>query len=400
MDKNIINSPGSQSLLFQDPRRSPSAASYLTAAEHFPATSKSTSRVRSGSSSNSSAYRLGGDDDTVTISSPLNVTVDLGRTPREKHSSQHSWTSGSLSPIGPHYSSNRSSFASRPTSPSRSPSPAHHADVPKGVDSDTDAETSDTTHVLAPAPPPKDEKHSKALHAYTPSEMSLDPDMTTGDLSEYVVDGSPVERTSHSTFIAPALPPIRFSMNNADFSELLDSVNGLPVLKSPDNQTKKSKESQGNVPSTPPPTAVPMSIPKPPSGERLSAMSTGMEEQVNPTMTLTPVQDDATDSTVVIDQSPEVNKVQTAKQSELDNILRRLRESINSAKDRGASQVQVDINFADTVIELLESRDTAFFQLKTKLDGMNVRPLFCLTYVLEVCSLYYDSARVNVTLLV
>jgi hypothetical protein len=395
LDQNIINSPGSQSLRFQDPRRSPSAASYLTAAEHFPATSKPTSRVRSGSSSNSSAYRLGGDDDTVTISSPLNASFDLGRTPREKHSSQHSWTSGSLSPIGPHYSSNRSSFASRPTSPSRSPSPAHHADVPKGVDSDTDAETSDTAHVLAPAPPPKDEKHSKALHAYTPSEMS--PDMTTGDLSEYAVDESPVEQTSHSTFIAPALPPIRFSMNNADFSELLDSVNGLPALK-PDNQAKRGKESQGSVPSTTPPTAMSISIPKPPSGERLSAMSTGNEEQVNPTMTLTPVQDDATDSTVVIDQSPEVNKVQTAKQLELDNILRRLRGSINSAKDRGARQVQVDINFADTVIELLESRDTAFCRLKTKLDGMNVRPLLCLTYVLEACSLYYDSAKVNVTL--
>jgi hypothetical protein len=39
--------------------------------------------------------------------------------------------------------------------------------------------------------------------------------------SEISHESSPVEQTSHSTFIAPALPPIRFSMSGADFGDFM-----------------------------------------------------------------------------------------------------------------------------------------------------------------------------------
>lgn len=269
-------------------------------------------------------------------------------------------------------------------------------DVPKGIDSDTDAETEMAHHMMAPALPPKD---LKPLHASGLSGTTTDSDMTAGGMPEDAVDGSPVERISHSTFIAPALPPIRFSMNNADFTELFNSVNGHPFAESLDSKSKQKKVSQGNVSSISPPTAASASMPKPPSSGRLSSPSTGKEEQVNPTMTLTSVQDDASDSTIITHQSTETNKSQNVQQSDLDTVLLRLRESINSAKEKGGRQVQVDIDFADTAIELLESRNTAFCQLKTKLDGMNVSALFCLTKYSKHPHFIY-SARVNVTSLV
>ena len=39
--------------------------------------------------------------------------------------------------------------------------------------------------------------------------------------SEVSRESSPVEQTSHSTFIAPALPPIRFSMSGSDFGDFM-----------------------------------------------------------------------------------------------------------------------------------------------------------------------------------
>ncbi|KAF5389416.1 hypothetical protein D9757_004336 [Collybiopsis confluens] len=58
-----------------------------------------------------------------------------------------------------------------------------------------------------------------------------------------------------ATFIAPALPPIRFSLDAADFSDLFKSVGGniknLGIL----SENQEQKASDGDVPMTPPPSA-------------------------------------------------------------------------------------------------------------------------------------------------
>ncbi|CAL1706632.1 unnamed protein product [Somion occarium] len=132
---------------------------------------------------------------------------------------------------------------------SRPTSPAHRADVPHGIESgtDTEAEGEDTrrTHNgrynddRPPAPPPKEGKAGKR-----PPDLKLntvvdnkDDASDAGQLdsevsSEVSHESSPVEQTSRSTFIAPALPPIRFSLGAADFSDLLKSVGGPQSLKS------------------------------------------------------------------------------------------------------------------------------------------------------------------------
>lgn len=132
-------------------------------------------------------------------------------------------------------------------SKSRSISPAHRADVPQNIESETDTEAesdhsahrSQIRNSEPPSPPPKEDKD---IFTET-SDADLDMSITTQlDNGSDDTESSPVEHTSHSTFIAPALPPIRFSMNTADFSELFNSVGGMPSIKSMDHLAKLSEE--------------------------------------------------------------------------------------------------------------------------------------------------------------
>jgi Rho-type GTPase-activating protein 1/2 len=131
-----------------------------------------------------------------------------------------------------------------PRSASRPTSPAHHVDVPHSIESgtDTDPESEEiyasdsVAGTLPPLPPPKETKGLKT--GTRPPQLKLDtiqvetddrPDLSQVDSEDFSEDfshedGSLVESTSHSTYIAPALPPIRFSVVGSDFSDLLNTV--------------------------------------------------------------------------------------------------------------------------------------------------------------------------------
>ncbi|GLB37138.1 putative protein kinase C conserved region 1 (C1) domains (Cysteine-rich domains) [Lyophyllum shimeji] len=143
---------------------------------------------------------------------------------------------------------------------SRSVSPAYRADVPHSVESETDEtdpegenndRRSQERESLPPAPPPKE---AKDLSWSRDSSVAIDADSSALDSgSEELSESSPVERTSHSTFITPALPPIRLSMTSTDFSELFNSMGGFPSRQSLD---RLAKISEGETSArTPPPTA-------------------------------------------------------------------------------------------------------------------------------------------------
>jgi hypothetical protein len=359
--------PVTKPLHFQDTRHSPTSP-FLTAVDNFPSSNLNPrSRSRSNSATSAHSPSPKGDDDTVVMASPPS-TAELDPTPkplqRTSQYSNHSGISGrSLSPIDAY---NRSSLGS--TSTSRAPSPSHHVDVPQGIDSDTDAETDADRRPdpgLSHAPPvvpPKDTKSPGAVHTSPATTVESD-GLESREEADETDDASPVEQTSHSTYIAPALPPIRFSMNNADFSELLSSVGGLPSLKQLENVERSRKVSQTDIHVTP---ESQVEEPAPPSKER----------RLTPVMTVTPAEG-VTESAVETTQTAETNKSQTARSAESESVLGKLREAIKSAKDRGAQQLQVDIDMVDTAIEHIQSRDTAFAQLKSKVDGMNVSWVFC-----------------------
>lgn len=195
-------------------------------------------------------------------------TIRPTSSPLNRSFSGRSDSNGRLSPLGP---SNRNSSISvnsdrapfSPTygingrlspnmgnvSPVSPTSPNHRVDVPTGVESESDresdekAETIDSPDVrptplqdddTLPALPPKswrDHKRPPSLHIQSPASSTTivenepdtaePPESEEPSGSEISHESSPVEQTSHATFIAPALPPIRFSMSGSDFGDFM-----------------------------------------------------------------------------------------------------------------------------------------------------------------------------------
>lgn len=124
----------------------------------------------------------------------------------------------------------------RPVSPAyKAGSPAHKVDVPHGIESGTDTSdgerepsTKEPTRKLSlSSTKEKEAKKSRRQPAHLDLEtkQSASQDEPGEDNSGGDVDtedeSSPVERVSRSTFIAPAHPPIRFSVSGNGFQELL-----------------------------------------------------------------------------------------------------------------------------------------------------------------------------------
>ncbi|KAG5642442.1 hypothetical protein DXG03_002789 [Asterophora parasitica] len=176
------------------------------------------------------------------------------------------------------------SSLNRPLQRSRSVSPAYRADVPHSVESEADDSDPDdheqrsaARESLPPVPPPKEAKDLPwSRDKERDASLAVDAhalDSGSEDLSE----SSPVTRTSHSTYIAPALPPIRISMSSADFSELFKSVGGFPSRKSLDRLSKIAERQGALAALTPPSTSVAAAF-TPPS----TAVATAFDESVTP----------------------------------------------------------------------------------------------------------------------
>jgi hypothetical protein len=127
----------------------------------------------------------------------------------------------------------------RPVSPAyKAGSPAHKVDVPRGIESGTDTSdgerepsTKERTRKLSlSSSKEKEAKKSRRQPAHLDLETKQSASQeepgedtflnSAGDV-DTEDESSPVERMSRSTFIAPAHPPIRFSVSGNGFQELL-----------------------------------------------------------------------------------------------------------------------------------------------------------------------------------
>ena len=153
-------------------------------------------------------------------------------------------------PFSPTYSINgRLSPNTENVSPVSPTSPNHRVDVPTGIESESDRESDEKAGSIElpdtrstplgdgdtpPTLPPKgsrDHKRPPNLNIQSPASSTTiaenepdGPEVVDGEEpsgSEISHESSPVEQTSHSTFIAPALPPIRFSMSGSDFGDFM-----------------------------------------------------------------------------------------------------------------------------------------------------------------------------------
>ena len=255
----------------------------------------------------------------------------------------------------------------RAGTPSRSASPAYRADVPHGIESGTDTEAEgeaeqSTPHSRTsnpPIPPPKDRVQvSNGENEQDSAELS------PGD--EALDQLQSIEHTSHSTFIAPALPPIRFSMNTADFSELLTSVGGLPSLKSLDQLAKTT--TNGVNPSTPPSTA---SLAQDKlSSDQSSAPPRSSDRsvhQLTPTASSASLSASASDIRIVTSDTP------GDADETLDPAVQKAMEAIQMAKDANSDNVKLDLQSLESILRSFETYKAESTHLKQRFERVNVR---------------------------
>ncbi|KAH0828045.1 hypothetical protein J3R83DRAFT_3695 [Lanmaoa asiatica] len=298
-------------------------------------------------------------------------------------------------------------------------SPSHRADVPHGVESgtDTEAESSNgrksdddvnTPIDSPPLLPPK--SRPEALRLNIDSNVSA---ISPQDGSD---ESSPVERTSIATFIAPALPPIRFSMSGADFSDFLRSVGGIPSLKSLD-EIAQQEEAPPKSPTsintlTPrddvgkPPTdvaevppgnsatsfgsvapsssvddteatdTVPHMTHQFPSRGRATSESqappsdgTPKRERLNSNASLNTPPTSQPSTTRITVTPPTGNSVPPPITHDThDLIIRRLQEALSDTNARGLQQLRLEKVFVETILISLEQRRKEYAELKVKYD--------------------------------
>ncbi|KAF8840695.1 RhoGAP-domain-containing protein [Paxillus ammoniavirescens] len=358
---------------------------------------------------------------------------------------------GRLSPVGPSIRQPVHLDGLRSTTPSplgwngdRSgmvtpTSPSHRADVPHGIESgtDTDAEgdggrkSEEATRTLidaAPLPPPKEMK-TKTKTKARPQDLKLDidPDVSAISQLEGSDESSPVERTSIATFIAPALPPIRFSMSGTDFSDFLKSVGGIPSLKSLDQIAQAEEPPEKSPVSTN--TLTPTSVAEGPpiSVNGVSVPSSGMHTSGNSPAGDTKARSLAVPETLNVDAeandtvsnmtrefssrgraaseslSPSIYGNGTDKRERLnsnaslniipsttriaitsppdnpatspgvsdsyDTVIRHLQESLTDANEWGSQQLKLDKAFVETILMSLVQRRKEYTDLKHRYDG-------------------------------
>lgn len=298
-------------------------------------------------------------------------------------------------------------------------SPSHRADVPHGVESgtDTEAESSNgrksdddvnTPIDSPPLPPPKPRPG--------PLKLNVDPDVSVVSQLDGSDESSPVERTSIATFIAPALPPIRFSMSGADFSDFLKSVGGIPSLKSLD----EIAEQEGALPKSP--TSINTLIPQDDVGKQPTDVP-GVSHGESTTSSGSAAPSSSADDTEATDTVPTMThqfpfrgraasesqappSSGTPKRERLDSnaslnitpstaritvtsptgnsvespgtndphelVVLRLQEALSDASARGSQQLRFEKVFVEAILISLEQRRKEHAELKDKFDKTKV----------------------------
>ena len=343
-------------------------------------------------------------DDTVVMISPSNVTpnLDFSKNPisvKPLPIQEGPTLSTTLSPsdinVQKRFSSTSDiSFEGRSTNDSRSASPAHRADVPCGIESGTDPEHENenenenenesesahiTSNIFPPAPPPKDGNGIRPIILDTEADLNTTEMLQLADVSEDLMESLREERMSHSTFIAPALPPIRFSLNTTDFSELLGSVGGMTSLKSLDDVAMLTRQKQDDDVFTAPPSFVVTQTKEENAALPLSEIN---NSQTSAVLSSSKIHDDdfsnPSHPRIYPDQSqititePESTIAVSLGQNTSDLIHKTLQETSNSAKKTGVRHLHVDISLVDAIVELIESQKAEYHSLTGKMEGMNV----------------------------
>jgi hypothetical protein len=345
-------------------------------------------------------------DDTVVMASPSSVAPNLDSSskrltvlrPLQSQGRPEGRPSITLSPndvnIQKQLSSSASDISLEGRYDSRSASPAHRADVPHSIESGTDTEPENekenenesershtTRNILPPALPPKDSRGTRPITYDTETDLNTSEMSQLGDVSEDSMESLREERMSHSTFIAPALPPIRFSLNTTDFSELLGSVGGITSLKSLNDVAMLTRQKQHDNGFTPF-VSTQTSEGKLTLSETRKSQTPMLEEASTSAILSSEIHDDDfgdprnprtyPDQTQITITEPESTIAVSLGQNTSELIYKTLQETSDNAKKTGARHLHVDISLVDAIIELIQSQKAEYHSLTGKVEGMNV----------------------------
>ena len=326
----------------------------------------------------------------------------------------------------------------RPKSPAyKAASPSHKVDVPHGIESGTDTSDGErepnTKHRSRTPSLPSKEKEGKSRRR--PVQLELDtkqsaPKEEPGERSflssagdaDSEGESSPVERVSRSTFIAPAHPPIRFSVSGNGFQELLSEVDprnrsSLHIIEelvkmsrgaeahSGARQSVTVTNPSGRRSSTPaePGTATTTFIPSSVSiisaigsqGHGDGLMVPDLPNALSHDSPVNGYQRARLDSNATIyhtDASltepsphftvtaPDASVARSARLDPSYAVTKRLQDALQDAMRRGVTQIALDQEFVQTVAMMIEQRRDEHTVMRGKLDHSKVRTL-SLTYV-------------------
>ncbi|KAJ4468172.1 signal transducer [Lentinula aciculospora] len=346
---------------FPSSRPSSSASTNLT--NGHPQRTRTTSAMSSSSGGGSTS--LNGDESTVTMRpspSPLRPTspyVASSSRPNSANSLQKPERySGRLSP--------------RPGSAAGRDRPPSRADVPRSVESATDDDDDD------------EKPETKASRFNRTPQRSLTDDSTKYSLID-AYGGADSSNRATATFIAPALPPIRFSLNAADFSDLFTSVGGnmnslknLDTLASVPESLDLEKGPWDITPSTPPPSAAsvqPNTMSQTLNVHAIPTISDLPSSGPASSLVLVPVRNQSSSSalsptTIMVSPPTDVKGETKDLTSPADLVLQRLQDVLADATDRGAQQMKLDRGFVEAIVSAMATRKAEYMDARKQIDSM------------------------------
>ncbi|KAJ3903803.1 signal transducer [Lentinula edodes] len=362
------------------PSSRPSSAASNNSANVHRQRSRPTSAM--SSSSVGAATSTNGDESTVTMRpspSPLRPTTP--------HVSSSTRPNSANSLQKPERFSGR--LSSRPGSAAGRDRPPSRADVPRSVESTTDEDDDDEEKQeikksVPPMPPPKDSK--VVSDTETTETTAEDKELLDAEI-EAEENGEESGNRATATFIAPALPPIRFSLNAADFSDLFTSVGGnMNSLKNFDTLATVAENHSSErklwdiTPSTPPPSAASV---QPNTMEKrvTEAMPVPLNSKAGLTApplsrTISEPQvkniSDETPPSTTIMVSPPADAKEEAKEpiSAADLVLQRLQDVLADATDRGAQQMKFDRGFVEAIVNAMATKKADYVEARKQIDSM------------------------------
>ena len=319
----------------------------------------------------------------------------------------------------------------RPRSPAyKAASPSHKVDVPHGIESGTDTSDGErepnTKHRSRTPSLPLKDKEGKSRRR--PVQLELDTKQpaskeepgersflsSAGD-ADSEDESSPVERVSRSTFIAPAHPPIRFSVSGNGFQELLSEVDprNRSSLHIIEELVKMSRSAEAHSGAGQSATATNPSVRRSSTpAEPVSATMTYVPSSVSILSAIgsqghgdgltvpdlpsalshdSPVngyQRSRLDSNATVyhadasltEPSPHFTVTapdsSVARSARLDPsyaVTKRLQDALQDAMRRGVTQIALDQEFVQTVAMMIEQRRDEHTMMRGKLDHNKVR---------------------------